>query len=188
MATVATWTYKEHMTASTPRNARTPVLYRDERVPGLFERTLGDGSKVYECKTRAGGKIVSKRLTTEHGKVGEARREVEAIRSGAAPITPGRLTLDALAEQCFESQDAEAARGTRSCGAWRRPSSATGRTSRRYSAAGRRQRWSRRPAAAAGHHAWKELAGNTAPACLNTLSPPSLVRRGVEAGRAQPRA
>ena len=77
MVTVATWTYKEHMTASTPRNARTPVLYRCERVPGLFERTLGDGSKVYECKTRAAFRNPQPaiRNTIDHG----GRLEAEAL-------------------------------------------------------------------------------------------------------------
>lgn len=146
-------------------------MYRKVPVPGLFERTLRDGSKVYECKTRVGGKIVSKRLATEHGKVGEARREVEAIRSGAAPTTPGRLTLDALAEQAFEAQDAEAARGARSLRGvetakqryWSHVSPVLGsRDAAALELADLRRLLDTLRA--------KELAGNTATGILNTLS------------------
>ena len=97
-----------------PRNRRTPVYYRHELVRGLFERRLADGSKVYEAKYRnADGRVASKRLTTEYGRVGDARRELNALKAGAAPAT-GRLTLDGLARQALDEQRAEVQRGVRS--------------------------------------------------------------------------
>ena len=85
--------------------SRRPVYTGDRRVPGLYERTLADGSTVYDAAFRLGGKVRRHRL--------EARTKTDAIaelralqvdhargephRSPAAGLTLAELARDYLA-------------------------------------------------------------------------------------------
>jgi integrase len=92
----------------TDRRTRTPVMYRGERVRGLYVRTLGDGTKVYEYAARIGGKMRSKRLTTTPPNVGAARHEIHDLHAGTR-VEPGRITLGDLADAAFEAMQARVA-------------------------------------------------------------------------------
>jgi hypothetical protein len=55
---------------------RRPVYTGNRRVPGLYERTLANGSTVFEAALRLGGKVRRHRLeaTTKTDAIGELRR------------------------------------------------------------------------------------------------------------------
>jgi hypothetical protein len=58
-------------TSSYGAQSRRPVYSGTRRVPGLYERTLADGSTVYEAALRLGGKVRRHRL--------EAQAKTDAI-------------------------------------------------------------------------------------------------------------
>lgn len=61
---------------------RKPVYIGKRRVPGLYSRTLADGSEVFDVATRLGGKVKRRRLeaTTKT----EALAELRALRVDTA--------------------------------------------------------------------------------------------------------
>ena len=72
-------------TPSYGAQSRRPVYSGTRRIPGLYERTLADGSTVYEAALRLGGKVRRHRL--------EARTKTDAIaelRSAAGRLRPRR--------------------------------------------------------------------------------------------------
>ena len=83
---------------------RKPVYRGNRRVPGLYERTLVDGSKVYDAALRLGGKIRRHRLSarTKTDAIAELRalqvdyRRGEQYRSPAAALTVAELADDWL--------------------------------------------------------------------------------------------
>jgi integrase len=58
--------------------SRLPVVSGKRRVPGLYERTLADGSTVYEAALRLGGKVSRRRLDAKTKT--DAIHELEALR------------------------------------------------------------------------------------------------------------
>lgn len=87
------------------RNERTPVTFRGQRVPGLFTRTLGDGSQVFEAKWKQNGRVRSQRLDARD--VSEARQELHAVRAGVKTAGPNDgPTLNDLARERFADQQA----------------------------------------------------------------------------------
>jgi integrase len=85
---------------------RIPVEFQGQRVPGLYKR--GD---VFEFRGRIHGQGRTQKLSART--VGEARREVEALRSGAASSDPSTRTLLALADECFTVWGVEVRNGKR---------------------------------------------------------------------------
>jgi hypothetical protein len=45
------------MSTSSYEERRSPVVYRGERVPGLYLRRNGDGSTTYELRRKVGGRL-----------------------------------------------------------------------------------------------------------------------------------
>jgi integrase len=84
---------------------RRPVYSGSRRVPGLYERTLADGSTVYDAALRLGGKSRRHRLeaTTKTDAINELRalqvdyERGEAHRSPAAALTVADVAADWLA-------------------------------------------------------------------------------------------
>ncbi len=84
---------------------RRPVYTGSRRVPGLYERTLANGSTVYDAALRLGGKVRRHRLqaTTKTDAINELRalqvdyERGEAHRSPAAALTLEELTHDYVA-------------------------------------------------------------------------------------------
>jgi integrase len=84
--------------------SRRPVYSGNRRVPGLLERTLADGSTVYEARLRLGGNVRRVRLdaTTKTDALGELRalqvdyERGEQHRSGVG-LTVGELAADYVA-------------------------------------------------------------------------------------------
>jgi hypothetical protein len=84
---------------------RRPVYTGSRRIPGLYERTLANGSTVYDAALRLGGKTRRHRLaaTTKTDAILELRalqvdyERGEAHRSPAAGLTLNELTRDYLA-------------------------------------------------------------------------------------------
>jgi integrase len=92
------------MSAPSYDDRRRPVIYRGERVPGLYERRDRDGSTAYELRRKVDGKAVRRTLTatTATDAIAEARRvavKVEDERSmiGSPTVTLAELR-DAFAE------------------------------------------------------------------------------------------
>jgi integrase len=81
---------------SRKRNHREPVFSGSQRVRGLYVRTLGDGSKVYEFAGRVDGKVRSQRLEAKT-KTG-AIQEVHAILAGAPSKAKGATLNDLAAD------------------------------------------------------------------------------------------
>jgi integrase len=81
---------------------RTPVYTGNRRVPGLYERTLADGTTVYDAALRLGGRVRRRRLlaTTKTDAIHELRAlqvdhaRGEAHRSPAEGITVAELARD----------------------------------------------------------------------------------------------
>jgi integrase len=66
-------------TAVSPRaTARTPVVSRTRRVPGLFQRSLADGSVVYDARLRLDGRVT--RIKLDARTKTDAIREIQALR------------------------------------------------------------------------------------------------------------
>ena len=84
---------------------RRPVHTGNRRVPGLYERTLANGSTVYDAALRLGGKVRRHRLeaTTKTDAINELRalqvdyKRGETHRSPAAGLTLDELAGDYLA-------------------------------------------------------------------------------------------
>jgi integrase len=84
---------------------RRPVYSGNRRVPGLYERTLADGSSVYDVALRLGGKVRRHRLAagTKTDAIAELRtlqvdyERGEQHRSAAAALTVAELATDWLA-------------------------------------------------------------------------------------------
>jgi len=84
---------------------RKPVYTGNRRVPGLYERTLADGSKVYDVALRLGGTVRRHRLAarTKTDALAELRalqvdyKRGEQYRSSAAALTVAELADDWLA-------------------------------------------------------------------------------------------
>jgi integrase len=84
---------------------RKPVYSGNRRVPGLYERTLVDGSRVYDAALRLGGIVRRHRLTasTKTDALAELRalqvdyQRGEQYRSPAAALTVSELADDWLA-------------------------------------------------------------------------------------------
>jgi integrase len=85
--------------------SRKPVYSGNRRIPGLYERTLADGSSVYDVALRLGGKVRRHRLTaqTKTDALAELRalqvdyERGEQHRSVAAALTVAELASDWLA-------------------------------------------------------------------------------------------
>src|SRR4051794_593874 len=83
---------------------RKPVYGGKRRIPGLYERTLADGSTVYDVALRLGGTVRRHRLTarTKTDALAELRalqvdyRRGEQYRSPAAALTVTDLASDWL--------------------------------------------------------------------------------------------
>ena len=83
---------------------RQPVYSGSRRVPGLYERSLADGSTVYEAALRLGGKVRRHRLKAANktDAIAELRTlqtdyaRGEAFRSPAAALTVSELVADYL--------------------------------------------------------------------------------------------
>ena len=81
---------------------REPVYSGARRIPGLYERTLADGSTVYEARLRLGGPVRRHRLTatTKTDAIGELRAlqvdygRGETFRSPATALTVADLAAD----------------------------------------------------------------------------------------------
>jgi integrase len=81
---------------------RKPVFSGKRRIPGLYERTLADGSTVYDVATRLGGKVRRHRLAarTKTDALAELRalqvdyERGEPFRSRAAALTVAELASD----------------------------------------------------------------------------------------------
>lgn len=89
--------------------SRTPVYSGNRRIPGLYERTLANGSTVFEAATRLDGKVVRRRLlaTTKT----DAIHELEALRVDSARGEAHRsptlsLTLRELSAEWLRDQEA----------------------------------------------------------------------------------
>lgn len=86
-------------------DSRTPVYSGTRRVPGLYERTLADGGRVFEARLRLGGKVRRHRLVaqTKTDAIAELRAlqtdyaRGEEFRSCAAALTVADLATDWLA-------------------------------------------------------------------------------------------
>src|SRR4051812_30065059 len=84
---------------------RRPVFTGNRRIPGLYARTLVDGSVVYEAALRLGGTVRRHRLeaTTKTDAIFELRAlkvdyaRGEQHRSPAAAVTVRELAIDWLA-------------------------------------------------------------------------------------------
>jgi integrase len=84
---------------------RKPVYTGSRRVPGLYERTLADGSKVYDVALRLGGTVRRHRLSarTKTDALAELRalqvdyKRGQEYRSPAAALTVAELADDWLA-------------------------------------------------------------------------------------------
>ena len=91
--------------ASYGARSRRPVHSGNRRVPGLYERTLADGSSVYDVALRLGGKVRRHRLDaqTKTDALNELRalqvdyNRGEVHRSPAAALTVADLARDWLA-------------------------------------------------------------------------------------------
>ena len=71
--------------------SRRPVVYSGKRVAGLWERTLKDGTTVYDVSLRLGGRSRRKRLdaTTPTDAIAELRALQTDWARGVAPRAPG---------------------------------------------------------------------------------------------------
>jgi integrase len=95
---------KENVMHDNPR-ARRPVYSGNRRIPGLYERTLADGTAVYEAGLRLDGRPTRRRLVarTKTDAITELRAlqvdhaRGEAHRSPAAALTVADLAADWLA-------------------------------------------------------------------------------------------
>jgi hypothetical protein len=89
-------------TSSYGATTRKPVHSGTRRVPGLYERTLADGSTVFETALRLGGKVRRHRLEakTKTDAIAELRAlqvdyaRGESYRSAAAGVTVTELAAD----------------------------------------------------------------------------------------------
>ena len=85
--------------------SRKPAYSGTRRIPGLYERTLADGSSVYDVALRLGGKVRRHRLAarTKTDAIAELRalqvdyERGEQHRSAAAALTVAELASDWLA-------------------------------------------------------------------------------------------
>jgi integrase len=85
--------------------ARRPVYSGNRRIPGLYERTLADGTIVYDAALRLGGQVRRRRLLarTKTDAIAELRAlqvdhaRGEAHRSPASALTVADLAADWLA-------------------------------------------------------------------------------------------
>jgi integrase len=82
--------------------SRAPIYSGNRRIPGLYSRTLADGSPVFEAALRLGGKVRRRRLiaSTKTDAIAELRalqtdyERGEEHRSPAAAVTLGELVED----------------------------------------------------------------------------------------------
>lgn len=94
---------------------RTPVYSGTRRVPGLYERTLADGTTVYDVALRLGGVVRRRRLQarTKTDAMAELRAlqvdhaRGEAHRSPAEGLTLAELARDYLTHLRARTQDAD---------------------------------------------------------------------------------
>jgi integrase len=86
------------MSTSAYEERRSPVVYRGERVPGLYLRRNGDGSTTYELRRKVGGKAVRRSLdaTTVTDAIAEARRVSVKVENTASLVGSPSTTLGEL--------------------------------------------------------------------------------------------
>jgi integrase len=85
-------------------------MTRGRRVPGVYSRTLGDGSEVFEYRARLDGRVVTRKLDarTRSEAVEEAERLRSEARAGVLPhALDRRLTVERLAESFRHAVDAD---------------------------------------------------------------------------------
>jgi integrase len=84
--------------------SRRPVVYRGERVAGLYERETGDGRLVYEWRRKVDGKMVRRTLeaSTATDAIREARAEAARIEDGARLVGRSTVTLQELRDAFAE--------------------------------------------------------------------------------------
>jgi len=78
--------------------SRRPVVYRGERIAGLYERDTGDGRVMYELRRKVSGKMVRRTLaaTTPTDAIREARAAATRIEDGARLVGRSTATLQEL--------------------------------------------------------------------------------------------
>jgi integrase len=102
-------------TSSYGATTRKPVHSGTRRVPGLYERTLADGSTVFEAALRLGGKVRRHRLEakTKTDAIAELRAlqvdysRGESHRSAAAAVTVNDLAADFVTHMKTRIGDAD---------------------------------------------------------------------------------
>ena len=84
--------------------SRRPVMYRGERIPGLFERVTGEGRLVYELRRKIDGRMVRRTLTatTPTDAIREARSTAAKVEDGMRIVGREDVTLAQLRE-AFEA-------------------------------------------------------------------------------------
>lgn len=85
-------------------STRRQVVYRGEKIAGLFERTTSDGQLVYEVRRKVDGKSVRRALnaTTATDAIREARAVVARIDSGAKIVSRTDVSLGVLRDEFEE--------------------------------------------------------------------------------------
>ncbi len=80
---------------------RRPVVYRGERITGLFERTMIDGGVAYEVRRKVGGRSVTRSLqaTTATDAIREAREFVASAERGVRVVGNADLSLRELRDE-----------------------------------------------------------------------------------------
>jgi integrase len=86
------------MPAPSYDDRRSPVIYRGERVPGLYERRTKDGRILYELRRKVAGKAVRRTLTaqTPTDAIAEARRVAVTVEDSMALVGAPDVTLGEL--------------------------------------------------------------------------------------------
>jgi hypothetical protein len=80
--------------------SRRPVIYRGERIAGLYERDTGDGRLVYEMRRKVDGKMVRQTLAaqTATDAIREARVAAVKVEDGIKLVGRADVTLGELRE------------------------------------------------------------------------------------------
>jgi integrase len=83
---------------------RRPVVYRGERLPGLYERATSDGRTVYELRRKVAGRSVRRALaaTTATDAIREARSVVAKIDAGGRLVGKPDASLGELRDEFEE--------------------------------------------------------------------------------------
>lgn len=86
------------MPAPSYEDRRSPVVYRGERVPGLYVRRGKDGGQRFELRRKVGGKAVRRTLdaTTVTDAIAEARRVAVRVENTASLVGSPTTTLGEL--------------------------------------------------------------------------------------------